>query len=883
MAPWEDFDSVFSFNKNFVYDGKVIEQILSNRRALENQLFADRLLGLLGVKAGNIDQTLMMMYKVPDQHNYIVTKVYPPKSNADLRTLFGHIVSSPLDIHHKQALIYYLLKDCRAANDYASQFSRRFHLPEKYRLFIEGLWNLDRLEFRRAIEYLTEPSIIPTFPDEILYVLTLPQLPKHDNSLVMAYYLTVSPPLASTKVQKAFFRTLCRSSITEAFYFTRNYDDSLRQNYLAQLIEFVHSTEAGETRSKRAMELIGLPFDDQEEGWFEDSLLRGNAKGLHGAKDTVMMRRLATGKLENLSADLESLGGKKVDGLNWDILRQERCKFEHPGQSSLGSGNRFGVLSGGGGGGGGGFGGRSAQQNQQPANYGVTADDIKIDLTAGKGRPEWVFSCYGPGKNAPKQLFGGVQREQSFEELRLRHYEAAAAGNAEQAVQEAQALYAEALKQMDVILSDLGGAVKYIVDGINEHPNRIDITEGKTGPASSQGPSPFGQPSAFGQPAASSQTSGFGQPSAMGQSSGFGQPSTLGSGSAFGKPSGFGQPSALGQPSGFGQPSALGQSSGFGQPSALASGSAFGKPSGLGGGQPAFGKPAFGQPSLGQPNQGQPAFGQSSAFGQPSSLGGSSFGASTNASPFGAISNQNQNAGVGFGQAASATSPFAQAASQQPAAASGFGQPSTTPATSGGFSQPAQTPSPFGQPQPQPQPQPSSNPFGQPSTAPNPFGAPSQPQQQQAQAAPSPFGQPAAGFAQPAQQQPPAPTATACTGPPGIIKVEDPNQLSPIPPLSGQTIRDPMTKRLSTWKGQPVKYIDNNPCYLHPQDRQTYVRIFFPDGPPDQASLRDATGKPEEYTPEVTEQYEFFVKNGYFKDGVIPSVPPKTEWVSFDF
>lgn len=52
MAPWLDFDTIFSFNKNVVYDGKVIEQIISNRRALENQLFADRLLGLLGVKAG---------------------------------------------------------------------------------------------------------------------------------------------------------------------------------------------------------------------------------------------------------------------------------------------------------------------------------------------------------------------------------------------------------------------------------------------------------------------------------------------------------------------------------------------------------------------------------------------------------------------------------------------------------------------------------------------------------------------------------------------------------------------------------------------------------------------------------------------------------------
>jgi hypothetical protein len=52
MAPWEEFDTIFHFNKNFTYDGKVIEQILSNRRALENQLFADRLLELLGVQAG---------------------------------------------------------------------------------------------------------------------------------------------------------------------------------------------------------------------------------------------------------------------------------------------------------------------------------------------------------------------------------------------------------------------------------------------------------------------------------------------------------------------------------------------------------------------------------------------------------------------------------------------------------------------------------------------------------------------------------------------------------------------------------------------------------------------------------------------------------------
>ncbi|OJJ56844.1 hypothetical protein ASPSYDRAFT_155497 [Aspergillus sydowii CBS 593.65] len=302
MAPWEEFDAIFHFNKNFTYDGKVIAQIIKNRGALENQLFADRLLELLGVQS--------------------VTNIYPPVSNSDLRALIRHIVSSELDIHQKQSLIYYILKDCRAPGDAAAQFARKCHLPEKYRLFIEGLWHLDRLEFKRAIEYLTEPSIIPTFPDEILYALTLSHLPRHDDNLVMAYYLTVNPPLTSEKAQRAFMATLSRASITEAFYFTRKHHDALRQMYLTQLIEFVHTTDAGQLRSTRAMELIGLPFDDQEEEWFENALLRGNAKALHGAKDTVMMRRLASGKTAGLSAELESLGGKKIDGLNWDMLKQ---------------------------------------------------------------------------------------------------------------------------------------------------------------------------------------------------------------------------------------------------------------------------------------------------------------------------------------------------------------------------------------------------------------------------------------------------------------------------------------------------------------------------------------------------------------------------------
>lgn len=53
MAPWENFDQVFSFNKKYSYEPKVFDQILSNRRSL-GQLFADRLLSLFGIQGGTV-------------------------------------------------------------------------------------------------------------------------------------------------------------------------------------------------------------------------------------------------------------------------------------------------------------------------------------------------------------------------------------------------------------------------------------------------------------------------------------------------------------------------------------------------------------------------------------------------------------------------------------------------------------------------------------------------------------------------------------------------------------------------------------------------------------------------------------------------------------
>lgn len=477
---------------------------------------------------------------------------------------------------------------------------------------------------------------------------------------------------------------------------------------------------------------------------------------------------------------------------------------------------------------------------------------MKSDLTAGQGRPEWIFSSYAPRQDVPRQLFGGPQREQSMEEMRLRHYEAAAAGNMAQAVQEAEGLWRESVQTMEAAIADINGAAKYIIDGQDEHPNRIDIVEGRTGPSQPQpvapAPSAFGQPGGFGQP------SGFGQAALSGKPAGFGQPSASGSAqpAPFGQPSAFGQPSSLAKPSAFGQPSSLAQPSPFGQASAIGKPSPFGQASTLG--QPS----AFGQAStLGQPSPfgqaatpGQPSpFGQvsnqpSGSFGQPSTVGAQpAFGnAGLPAPAFGQSSSFGQPTAPGAGPLASQNpAPFG----SQSTGSTGFGQAPTV----SGFGQPSQTASPFGQLQ-----QGSTSAFGQPPAQPTPFGAPQG-----------------------------VPVANIDAGPAAFIRIDDPNQLNPLPALQGETRRDPASNRLVMWKGRQVQYIKDWPCYLHPQDNTTYVRINFPDGPPDDASLRDSQGKPEEYTPEIEEMYKFFLKNGFFKDGIIPAVPPKREFVNFDF
>jgi len=141
------------------------------------------------------------------------------------------------------------------------------------------------------------------------------------------------------------------------------------------------------------------------------------------------------------------------------ILCADRCKFLHtdtnPNSQPLPNGNRYAALQQGDR-----FGSRASSTDYQsrgaragtekgpqtyankakviigsPARelpYSLDKKAIGVDLTSEK--PQWILSAYGPGRLAPAQLFGGPMREHSFEEMRLLHYMAVAAGNPQQAV-----------------------------------------------------------------------------------------------------------------------------------------------------------------------------------------------------------------------------------------------------------------------------------------------------------------------------------------------------------------------------------------------------------------------------------------------------------------
>ncbi|KAI0103360.1 hypothetical protein GGR51DRAFT_524676 [Nemania sp. FL0031] len=522
------------------------------------------------------------------------------------------------------------------------------------------------------------------------------------------------------------------------------------------------------------------------------------------------------------------------------------CRFEHPGTNQ----NPF----------------TKPQDGTNP--FRITKEMMRIDLA--DERPPWILSCYGPGKDAPEQLFGGYPREQSLEEVMV--YIRGSA-NQQQAISEVTGLYNQAEQQIQASLQNLDGALDFILAAENKQPNRIDICKQNTLPGGTTGvfavrtdnatdaganKNPFST-------ATSNPFGGGGGPT-------FGQPSVHLAGQAvipFGTSAApqFGQPSRIGAAApAFGQPTPMGGSA-----------PAFGQPSRLGAGAPAFGQPSgqrpnpFSAPSAPATSPfsqvGQSTFGQPSTIGQP-------------VNPFGAPATAPAPAPANpFSQPsapASGASPFAQVPQGAASNASPFGQPAATnpfaqAAASKDVSMDTSTPGPA-----------PNNPFGQPPSTGTTFGQPAQPP---AAVNANPFGAPQTS-AHPLRNvanQAPSAAAGPRPGPyaPGSTKQHPPPESYLTKAMSGQ---------IAAFRGRPIVYrwkvgdrYQDQPPENPTLDQQVpgvrkpdglWTKILFPNGPP--PYNKDTEPDPSQYTDTVKAAYAQMAAAGQFQ-GDIPEVPPMRE------
>ena len=244
---------------------------------------------------------------------------YPPRSNSDLRNLWSKIVQSNTSDEQRLALLYYLLRDCRQIPNADANFARRTHLPTRWQLLVTGLWELDHAQFSRALEHLTDPSLTPTFTDEIL--MTLLRHPRCNPSLATAYYVAVSPPLADQATLDAYFDLVQSSNLVESYYFAQKQDETGHKRLFERLVAAVHQNKPDISRSDKAALLVGLPLTGQEETWLEECLTQGAASKFPGAKDSLMARKIACGKATDNDGMLSGFQGHRIGGINWETVR----------------------------------------------------------------------------------------------------------------------------------------------------------------------------------------------------------------------------------------------------------------------------------------------------------------------------------------------------------------------------------------------------------------------------------------------------------------------------------------------------------------------------------------------------------------------------------
>ncbi|PNP60321.1 hypothetical protein THARTR1_00345 [Trichoderma harzianum] len=225
-----------------------------------------------------------------------------------------------MSMHHKLSLIYYVLLDFDTVEGQASlseTFASASSMPQKYEIFMKGLWYMDGLEFSTALEYVAHPSLVSDFADDIIIAL-VQNASDGDYDLALSYFHTVQPVLKTSKALELIFGAMAQTNVTEALLYSRTHPDHTREQLFRQLI-----AETLGNKSEQEGELAFLPFDSIEEAWFEEYLSTGDGRNLKKAKDTILVRKIASDRFGEIRTQrTSSQWGPVLEGIKSGIEGQ---------------------------------------------------------------------------------------------------------------------------------------------------------------------------------------------------------------------------------------------------------------------------------------------------------------------------------------------------------------------------------------------------------------------------------------------------------------------------------------------------------------------------------------------------------------------------------
>ncbi|RDA93739.1 hypothetical protein CP533_0224 [Ophiocordyceps camponoti-saundersi (nom. inval.)] len=300
MFMLSEYDDVFPAKLKFPYDRALQNEIEHHRKAQGGILFIDRVMKALGVIKGlpsgmNPSLTLQLME--------LQGRLYPPKSENTLRQLHQLICETTMSVQQKQSLLYYIMLDFDTVGSQPSgseKFAADAGMPVNYRIFMKGLWHMDRERYQEALGFVTHPSLTPDFADDIIITLVR-YAPDQDYSLALSYYYTVRPSLKTASGLESLFDAMVHGDATEALLYSRTHPQHTREQLFRRWVRTNLKECRREEDPSQRDKLAFLPLDPDEEKWFEHYLTVGEGKNLPKAKDTLLARQIACDRFSDVS------------------------------------------------------------------------------------------------------------------------------------------------------------------------------------------------------------------------------------------------------------------------------------------------------------------------------------------------------------------------------------------------------------------------------------------------------------------------------------------------------------------------------------------------------------------------------------------------------